>query len=65
MKKSALAKAVAKRHKVKTGDAADEMDRAVTQILQTLRSGRPARLPGVGTIKPGKPWTFQPETESP
>jgi nucleoid DNA-binding protein len=64
MKKSALAKAVAKRHKTKTGDAADQLDRAVTRVIQTLRSGQPARLPGLGTIKPGKPWTFLPETET-
>jgi nucleoid DNA-binding protein len=64
MKKSALAKAVAKRNRLKTGDAADQMDRAVTQIIQTLRSGQPARLPGLGTIRPGKSWTFRPEKES-
>ena len=64
MKKSVLARAVAKRNRLKTGDAADQVDRAVTQILQRLRSGQAARLPGLGTLEPGKPWRFRPERES-
>jgi nucleoid DNA-binding protein len=64
MKKSALAKAVAKRNKMKTSDAADQVDRAVTKIIQKLRGGLPARLPGLGTINPGKPWTFRPENSN-
>ncbi len=63
MKKSGLAKAVAKRNRLKTGDAADQVDRAVTQIIQKLRSGQPAKLPGLGTIQPGKPWTFRGEAD--
>ena len=61
MKKSHLAREVAKQNGVQPGDAADEMDRVVTQIVRTLKSGRPARLPGLGTIAPGKPWTFKQE----
>ena len=61
MKKSALARDVAKRHGLKTGDAADQMDRVVNQIIRTLKAGRPARLPGLGTITPGKRWTFKQE----
>jgi nucleoid DNA-binding protein len=61
MKKSDLAKDVAKRHGLKTGDAADQMDRVVNQIIRTLKAGRPARLPGLGTITPGKRWTFTQE----
>ena len=61
MKKSDLARAVAKRHGVKTGDAADQLDRIVNQIIRTLRAGHPAHLPGLGTINPGKEWTFQQE----
>ena len=40
---------------------AAELDRVVTRIIRTLRSGKPARLPGLGTLKPGKQWTFLPE----
>ena len=61
MKKSELARAVAKQNKMKAGDAADQVDRAVTRIIRTLRKGNSARLPGLGTITPGKPWTFQPD----
>jgi nucleoid DNA-binding protein len=65
MKKQQLAREVAKRHGVKTGHAADEMDRVVNQIIRTLKRGRPARLPGLGTITPGKHWTFQQERNEP
>ena len=65
MKKSAQSKALAKRNKMKTGDAADQMNRAVTQIILTLRSGQSARLPGVGTLDPGRTWTFRADTEKP
>jgi nucleoid DNA-binding protein len=61
MKKSALAKELARRRGLKTGDAADQLDRVVNQIIRTLKAGRPAYLPGLGTIKPGKQWTFHPE----
>ena len=65
MKKSELARAIAKQSRIKTGDAADHMDRAVTRIIRTLRKGNPAHLPGLGTLAPGnppgQPWTFQPE----
>jgi Bacterial DNA-binding protein len=63
MKKTDLARAIAKENRIKTGDAADQVDRAVTRIIRTLRRGNPAHLPGLGTITPGKPWTFEPEAE--
>ena len=62
MKKSELIKSVARVQRVPTGAAADQMDRAVDQILRQLRSGHPAHLPGFGTIRPGKRWTFREET---
>ena len=61
MKKFDLARDVARRRGLKTGDAADQMDRVVNQIIRTLKAGRPARLPGLGTITPGRRWTFKPE----
>jgi len=60
MKKAELAIREARRQRVAPGNAADQMDRAVNQIIRTLRSGRPAELPGLGTIQPGKRWTFLP-----
>jgi nucleoid DNA-binding protein len=65
MKKSDLARDMAKHSGVKPGDAADQMDRAVTRIIRTLKGGRPARLPGLGTIIPGKHWTFKQERNEP
>ena len=61
MKKSDLVREMSRENGGDPGDAADRMDRAVTQILRTLRRGRPARLPGLGTITPGKQWTFKAE----
>ena len=61
MKKAELANHEARRQRVAPGDAADQMDRAVNQIVKGLRSGKPAQLPGLGTIQPGKRWIFHPE----
>lgn len=61
MKKSDLAKDIALRNQVGTADAADQLDSAVSQVIRTLRAGRAARLPGLGTILPGKRWTFRRE----
>jgi hypothetical protein len=61
MNKTELANHEARRQKVAPGNAADQMDRAVNQIIRALRSGRPAELPGLGTIQPGKRWIFHPE----
>lgn len=40
---------------------AAELDCVVARIIRTLRSGKPARVPGLGTINPGKHWIFVPE----
>jgi hypothetical protein len=61
MKKAELAHHEARRQRVAPGTAADQMDRAVTRIIRGLRGGRPAQLPGLGTIEPGKRWVFRPE----
>lgn len=62
MKKSDLIREVAERQGIAPGTAADQMDRAVSRLVRTLRGGRPARLPGLGTISPGKRWIFHEET---
>jgi nucleoid DNA-binding protein len=61
MKKAQLAVQEGKRQQVEPGNAADQMDRVVNQIVQALRSGKMAELPGLGTIRPGKRWVFRPE----
>ena len=61
MKKAELANHEARRLRVAPGSAADQMDRAVSQIIRALRRGRAAELPGLGTIEPGKRWKFHPE----
>jgi nucleoid DNA-binding protein len=63
MKKSDLIRKMARQNGGDRGDAADRMDRAVTQILRTLRRGQRARLPGLGIITPGKEWTFEAEKD--
>ena len=65
MKKSDLARDVARQRGVKAGDAADEMDRVVNQIIRTLKRVHPAHLPGLGTITPGKRWGFRQERNEP
>ena len=37
---------------------AQDLERVVDRIIRILRSGKPARLPGLGTISPGNEWTF-------
>jgi nucleoid DNA-binding protein len=60
MKKSDLAREMAQRNGGDAGQAADQLDRVVNRIIRALRAGKPAKLPGLGTITPGKHWTFQP-----
>lgn len=61
MKKSDLVEEVVRQRGVEPGTAADQMDRAVNKIIRALKKGQRARLPGLGTISPGKPWVFHPE----
>lgn len=58
MKKSDIAEDVARQGGVAPATAADQVDKAVNSIVRALRNGWPARLPGLGTITPGKPRTF-------
>jgi nucleoid DNA-binding protein len=61
MKKSQLVKEITRQNGGDAVDAADQMDRAVDRIISILRGGKSARLPGIGTISPGKKWTFRPD----
>ena len=48
MKKQEIAKQLARRSGVTQGEAADRLDRVVREILASVRSGKPAHLPGMG-----------------
>jgi nucleoid DNA-binding protein len=61
MKKSKLVKELARENGRNAVDCAAQLDIAVNRIIRTLRSGKPAHLPGLGTINPGKQWTFKQE----
>lgn len=52
MKKAEIAKRMARSAGVSEAEAADRLDRVVRQILENLRRGRPAALPGLGEFKP-------------
>lgn len=41
--------------------AADQIDSVVTRLLKKLKEGKPAKIPGFGTLLPGEAITFQPE----
>jgi nucleoid DNA-binding protein len=61
MKKSELVREMARTNGGNADDAAVQLDRVINRIIRTLRGGKPAKLPGVGTINPGKQWTFKSE----
>jgi nucleoid DNA-binding protein len=65
MRKKELAHEIARSSGIAPGDAADQLDRAVAKIINALRKGHPAHLPGIGVLSPGKPWTFRPEQSVP
>jgi nucleoid DNA-binding protein len=52
VKKSDLAKRLAKQSKITPAEAADRLDRVVHQIVSKLRKGEEARLPGLGKFSP-------------
>jgi len=53
MRKPDLAKRMARAAGVSQAEAADRLDEVVRQILQSLRQGRPAVLPGLGLFTRG------------
>jgi hypothetical protein len=63
MKSTNASKSITKPNDESTTEqsTAEQMDMAVNRIIRTLRGGKPARLPGLGTITPGKKWAFRPE----
>ncbi len=63
MKKSDLARILAKQSKVSRAEAADQLDRVVHEIINSLRQGHAARLRGLGEFTPGAQWDFRFEPE--
>jgi len=53
MKKSEIAKRLARQSGVTEAEAADRLDRVVHQIVTSLRSGKSASLPGLGRFRSG------------
>jgi nucleoid DNA-binding protein len=58
MKKPDIAKRLASRAGVSRAEAADHLDRVVQQILSSLRHGKQASLPGLGTFVSGPDGTI-------
>ena len=54
MRKPELAKRMARRSGVSEAEAADRLDRVVYQILEKLRHGQEAPLPGLGKFRLGR-----------
>jgi nucleoid DNA-binding protein len=63
MTKPQLAKRLGREKGLPPGTAADQMDRTVNQIVQSLRKGNAAHLPGLGVITPGKRWILKEERD--
>ncbi len=53
MKKAEIARRMALESGLTRAEAADRLDRVVHGILSSLRQGRKASLPGLGTFTPG------------
>jgi len=53
MKKSDIAKHLARQSGVTEAEAADRLDRVVHEIVSNLRSGKSASLPGLGRFRSG------------
>lgn len=53
MRKTDLAIRLARDGRVTAAQAADQLDRAVHDILKAVRSGKSANLPGLGRFLPG------------
>jgi len=63
MKKSDIAKRMARQSRTSVGQAADCLDRLVQEIVAGLRRGQDTKLPGLGklTVKPNGNLAFDRE----
>jgi nucleoid DNA-binding protein len=63
MKKAELAAKLAEQTHLSKAEAADQLDRVVHEIVRNLRKGKPARLPGLGSFRPGENGVIRFEAE--
>ena len=61
MRKKDFARRLAHEVQLTPAVAADQIDSVVTRLLKKLKEGKPAKIPGFGTLLPGEAITFQPE----
>lgn len=61
MRKRDLIRRLAQEAHLTPAVAADQIDSVVTQLLLRLKQGKPAEIPGFGTLLPGADITFEPE----
>ena len=59
MKNRDLAQRLARKAGIPSAAAADQVDRVVTQIIENIRSGASAKLPGLGTFVAGEKPRFR------
>jgi nucleoid DNA-binding protein len=64
MKKAELAAKLAEQTNLSKAEAADQLDRVVHEIVRNLRKGKPARLPGLGSFRPGENGVIRFEAEN-
>ncbi len=67
MKSTEFTKRLAKQSKLTQAAAADQLDRVVHEILQRVRKGKAASLPGLGTFSAGQEvhFGFEPTPKKP
>lgn len=68
MKKNELAERLASKTRTSPAAAADQLDQLVHRIIQSLKEGKSAALPGLGVFKPaqGRPgFRFEPLARKP
>ncbi len=61
MRKKDFARRLAHQEQLTPAIAADQIDSVVTRLLKQLKEGKPAKIPGFGTLLPGEAITFRPE----
>ena len=64
MKNKDLAQRLARKTGIPNAAAADQVDRVVTEIIENIRNGESARLPGLGTFVAGEKPRFRFERKS-
>ena len=61
MRKKIFVRRLAQEAQLTPAVAADQINSVVTQLLLRLKQGKPAEIPGFGTLLPGADITFKPQ----